>query len=144
MTGGEGGALSAGASTFVGFFRFRELTWSWSFFKARYPRYVSESHYLQNHSIFLCTKLNNHLLSMDCSVVSQLKMVGYGCTTEGMHYATHFGRRNTKFFSVKSYNITQQSSTFDGNNKTMLFTTKKGQLRLYDRGTALRNAIWVS
>ena len=85
-----------------------------------------------------------HLLSIDCNVVSQLKMVSYGCTTEGMHYATHFGRRNTKFFSVKSYNITQQSSTFDGNNKTMLFTTKKGQLRLYDRGTALRNAIWVS
>ena len=101
-------------------------------------------YYLQNHSIFLCTKLNNHLLSMDCNVVSQLKMVGYGCTTEGMHYATHFGRRNTNFFSVKSYNITQQSSTFNGNNKTILFTTKKGQLRLYDRRTALRNAIWVS
>ena len=72
-------------------------------------------YYLQNCTqFFLHTKLNNHLLSMDCNVVSQLKMVGYGCTIEGMHYATHFGRRNTKFFSVKSYNITQQSSTFDG------------------------------
>ena len=41
-------------------------------------------------------------------------MVNCGCTVEGMHYETHFGHRNTKFFAVESYNITQQSSTFDG------------------------------
>ena len=41
-------------------------------------------------------------------------MVDCGCTVEGMHYATQFGRLNTNFFAVESYNITQQSSTFDG------------------------------
>ena len=42
------------------------------------------------------------------------KMVGCGRTIEGLPYATHFERRNTNFFAVESYNITQQSSTFDG------------------------------
>ena len=40
-------------------------------------------------------------------------MFGCGRTIEGMHYVTHFGRRNNKIFAVESFDIRQQSSTFD-------------------------------
>ena len=52
-------------------------------------------------------------------------MVDCGRTVQGMHYATHFGRRNTKFFAVKSYNITQQSSTFDEKQQNNVFYRQK-------------------